>query len=170
MEAHQELILKAYEAEEKRLREAEKLAEVKKTMEEAYAVEPHEEGLAAGMKLAEKVLIEDDEAEEGKEERVVKSLPVRKTTSQKNKAKRLLAEVCSIPRPSTKLTFLFVETRPGGTSRAQTDDGIHKQRKDLASEHSAAPVRTREEAPRAPVSSRRKSEEAGIGGAEVWEA
>ena len=30
VEAHQEVILKAYEAEEKRLREAEKLAEVKK--------------------------------------------------------------------------------------------------------------------------------------------
>ena len=51
MEAHQELILKTYEAEEKRLREAEKLAEVKK-MEEAHAVEPHNEGLAAGMMLA----------------------------------------------------------------------------------------------------------------------
>lgn len=96
MEAHQELILKAYEAEEKRLREAEKRAEVKKKMEEAHAVEAHEEGLAAGMKLAEKVLVQDDEAEEGEEERVVKSVPDRKTKSQKNKAKRLLAEVCSI--------------------------------------------------------------------------
>jgi hypothetical protein len=170
VEAHQELILKAYEAEEKRLREAEKLAEVKKKMEEAHAVEPREEGLAAGMKLAEKVLVEEDEAEEGEEVRVVKSVPDRKTQSQKNKAKRLLAEVCSIPCPSTTLIFIFVETRPGGASRAQTDDGIHKQRKDLASEHSAAPIRTREEASRAPASSRGKSEEAGIGGAEVWEA
>jgi nucleolar protein 53 len=124
VEAHQELILKAYEAEEKRLREAEKLAEVKKKMEEAHTVEPNQEGWAAGMKLAEKVLVEEDETEEG-EERVVKSVPDRKTTSQKNKAKRLLAEVCSIPCPSTTLTFFFVETRPGGTSRAQTDDGIH---------------------------------------------
>ncbi|KIJ93614.1 hypothetical protein K443DRAFT_12742, partial [Laccaria amethystina LaAM-08-1] len=53
VEAHREPILKTYEAEEKRLREAEKLAEMKK-IEEAHAVEPHEEGLAAGMKLAEK--------------------------------------------------------------------------------------------------------------------
>jgi len=139
VEAHQELILKACEAEEKRLREAEKLAEVKKKMEDAHAVEPQEEGLAAGMKLAEKVLVEDNEAEEG-EERMVKSVPDRKTKSQKNKAKRLLAEVCSIPCPSTTLTFTFVETCPGRTSRAQTDDGIHKQRKDLASEHGAAPI------------------------------
>ncbi|EDR12759.1 uncharacterized protein LACBIDRAFT_292782 [Laccaria bicolor S238N-H82] len=92
VEAHHELILKAYEAEEKRLRDAEKLAEVKKKMEDSYMVEPLEEGLAAGMKLAEKVLVEDDEAEEEKEERVVKSVPDRKTASQKNKAKRLLAE------------------------------------------------------------------------------
>ena len=82
MEAHQELILKAYEAEEKRLREAEKLAEVKKKMEEAYAVEPHEEGLAAGMKLTEKVLVEDNEAEEGEEEEMVKIVPDRKTVAE----------------------------------------------------------------------------------------
>jgi len=112
VEAHQELILKACEAEEKRLREAEKLAEVKKKMEEAHAVEPHEEGLAAGMKLAEKVLVEDNEAEEGEEERVVKSVPDRKTKSQKNKAKRLLAEVCFNPCPSTTLTFLFRRNAP----------------------------------------------------------
>jgi hypothetical protein len=101
-EAHQEL---TYEAEQKKLREAEKLAEVKKKIEEAHAVESHEEGLGAGMNLAEQVLVEEDEAEEGEEERVVKSIPDRKTKSQKNKAKRFLAEVCSIPCPSATLTF-----------------------------------------------------------------
>ena len=50
-------------------------------MEEAHAVEPREEGLDAGMKLTEKVLIADDEAEEGEEARVVKSVPGRKTKS-----------------------------------------------------------------------------------------
>jgi nucleolar protein 53 len=124
VEAHREPILKTYEAEEKRLREAEKLAEMKK-IEEAHAVEPHEEGLAAGMKLAEKVLVADDEVEEREEERMVKTVTDRKTKSQKNKGKRLLAEVCSTPCPSTTLTFLFVETLPGGTSRVQTDEGIH---------------------------------------------
>ena len=100
---------------------------------EAHAVEPHEEGLAAGMKLAEKIFVVDDEAEEGEEKRVVKSVPDQRAKSQKNKAKGLLAEVCSIPSPSTKLTFLFVETHLGGMSRAQTDDDIHKRRKNFAS-------------------------------------
>ena len=81
VEAHQELILKTYEAEEKRLQEADKLAEVKK-MEEAHAVEPHKEGLAAGMKLTEKVLVEDDEAEEREEEGMVKIVPDRKTVAE----------------------------------------------------------------------------------------
>ena len=76
------------------------------------------------MKLAEKVLVEDAEAEEGEEGRAVKNVPDWKTKSQKNKAQRLLAEVCSILCPSTTLIFVFVETR--------ADDGIHKQRKDLA--------------------------------------
>ena len=63
------------------------------------------------MNLAGKVLVENDEAEAGEEERVVKIVPDRKTKSQKNKAKRSLAEVCSIPCPSTTLIFVFVETR-----------------------------------------------------------
>ena len=46
------------------------------------AVVPREEGLAAGIKLADKVLVEDDEAEKGEEERVVKSLPDRKTVAE----------------------------------------------------------------------------------------
>jgi nucleolar protein 53 len=61
--------------------------------------------LAAGVKLAEKVLVEDYEAEEGEEQRVAKNIPDWKTKSQKDKAKRLLAEVCSIPCPCTTLTF-----------------------------------------------------------------
>jgi hypothetical protein len=36
---------------------------------------------------------------------------------------------------------LLVETHPGRRSRAQTDDGIHYQRKGLVPEHSAAPIR-----------------------------
>ena len=58
----------------------ENLAEAKK-IEEAHAVEPHKEGLAAGMKLAEKVLVEDDKAEE-REEGMVKSVPDRKTVAE----------------------------------------------------------------------------------------
>ena len=76
-EVHQELILKACETEERGGK-----AEVKEKMAEAHVVEPHKEGLAAGMKLAEKVLVEDGEAEEGEEERVVKSLPDRKTVTE----------------------------------------------------------------------------------------
>ena len=62
------------------------------------------------MKLAAKVLVQGDEAEEGEEERVVRNVPDRKTKSQKNKAKRILAAVCSISCPSPTLIFVFVET------------------------------------------------------------
>ncbi|KAG6860445.1 hypothetical protein C0995_011085 [Termitomyces sp. Mi166 len=94
VEAHQELLLQAHEAEERRVRAAEKHAQVKEQMESAKAgAEDVNPGIASGMKLHHEV-DEDEEEEdtENREEVPAKRQPARKTKAQRSKAARLLAE------------------------------------------------------------------------------
>ncbi|KAG5735715.1 hypothetical protein E4T56_gene7495, partial [Termitomyces sp. T112] len=94
IEAHQELLLQAHQAEERRVREAEKLAQVKEKMEsakrEAEEVNP---GFASGMKLQEEVEEDaDEDVTENRGEVPAKRQPARKTKAQRKKAAQLLAE------------------------------------------------------------------------------
>lgn len=92
--AHQELLLQAHTAEEKRILEAEKNAEVKNRMQQARHVEGSDDLVGApGMQLD--IPTEDAEEEGGVEETShAKSMPERKTKQQKRKAAKALAEVC----------------------------------------------------------------------------
>jgi nucleolar protein 53 len=96
VDAHLELLRKAHEAEERRVAEAERLAETKKKME-AARIDADDEAygaLPSGMRLDTTV---DDEAEKEQEEEVeqgvVRKQPKPKSKAQKNKAAKLLAEV-----------------------------------------------------------------------------
>jgi len=92
-DAHHELLLQAHEIEEKRVREAEKHAEVKKKMDSARrdAVGVH---WGPGMVIDESITVEDhNEREAVVGEMPTKKMPQRKTQAQRKKAVRLLAEV-----------------------------------------------------------------------------
>ena len=96
VDAHHELLLKAAAIEEKRLQDAERMAEVKKKMEAAKLTQ----GVAditvpAGMVVQR---IEDGDELDNVEESLTSSrkLPERKTKSQKNRAIRVLTEVCLV--------------------------------------------------------------------------
>jgi nucleolar protein 53 len=94
-DAHQELLLKAHGIEEKRIEKAAKLAETKEKIDQA-TVEAGDEtpGVPPGMKLDEPVPIDIDEDEEASAEVISKKMPERKTKAQRNKAARVLAQVC----------------------------------------------------------------------------
>ena len=96
VDAHHELLLKAVAIEEKRLQDAERMAEVKKKMETAKLTQ----GVAditvpAGMVVQR---IEDGDELDNVDESLTSSrkLPERKTKSQKNRAIRVLTEVCLV--------------------------------------------------------------------------
>jgi len=96
VDAHHELLLKAVAIEEKRLQDAERMAEVKKKMEAAKLTQ----GVAditvpAGMVVQR---IEDGNELDNVEESLTSSrkLPERKTKTQKNRAIRVLSEVCLV--------------------------------------------------------------------------
>ncbi|KAG6867979.1 hypothetical protein C0993_008738 [Termitomyces sp. T159_Od127] len=92
VEAHQELLLRAHDAEERRIREAERHAHVKEKMESAKVdAEEIDPGVATGMKLQEEVN-EEEEEEEEHAEIPAKRQPARKTSAQRRKAAQLLAE------------------------------------------------------------------------------
>lgn len=97
VEAHQELLLQAHDAEERRVHKAEKHAQIKEKMEtsSAFALEVNP-GVASGMKLQEEMKDEDEEDVENPEEIPAKRQPARKTKAQRRKAAQSLAEVCSI--------------------------------------------------------------------------
>jgi nucleolar protein 53 len=95
-EAHRELLLQAHEKEERRIREAEKLAEVKEKIESARReVEEVNPAVAPGMKVDE-IVHDEADLDEDSEEIPGKKPPPRKTQSQRKKAARLLAEVCLV--------------------------------------------------------------------------
>ncbi|KAJ3498716.1 hypothetical protein NLJ89_g10182 [Agrocybe chaxingu] len=90
-DAHEELIIKAASMEEKRVKEAEKLAEVKKKIDAAKNTQ-EEDGdfIASGMKVQE--LGPDEEQISDSPSRSNTTSKPRKTKAKKNKATRLLAE------------------------------------------------------------------------------
>ncbi|KAF9461790.1 ribosome biogenesis protein Nop53/GLTSCR2 [Collybia nuda] len=92
VDAHQALLLEAHEKEERRVREAEKLAKVKEKIESARteAVEENP-AVAPGMTVDDAAHDEEDVGGDG-EGVVGKKPPPRKTQSQRKKAARLLAE------------------------------------------------------------------------------
>ncbi|RDB17321.1 Uncharacterized protein C22F8.09 [Hypsizygus marmoreus] len=111
VEAHQELLLQAHEAEERRIREAEKLAEVKTKMESArMEVDVENIAVASGMKLQDEIAGSnegtDDEEDGG--DMPTKKTPQRKTQSQKRKAARLLAEKRELAERAARKRMLAV--------------------------------------------------------------
>ena len=101
LDAYQELLLKAAAVEEKRLKDVEKLAAVKAKMDSALRVADGLNNLgAAGMTVTAQNDSENAREEEVEEEvdgqdssLPRKKITNRKTTAQKNKAARVLAEV-----------------------------------------------------------------------------
>jgi nucleolar protein 53 len=101
VEAHQELLQKAHEEEEKRVREENRFKEVKERMENARVADDiderggRHEGLPSGMTVQP---IEEEE-EQGENEAIdevpIRKVSGRKTKAQRAKAAKLLAEVCS---------------------------------------------------------------------------
>ncbi|KAF8961370.1 ribosome biogenesis protein Nop53/GLTSCR2 [Flammula alnicola] len=95
-DAHQELLVKAATIEQKRLEQAEKLAETKKKIEEAKDnQEEYDFSVAPGMKVQGLHANEEEEEEpqgEDESQQLAKKVPERKTKAQKNKAARLLKE------------------------------------------------------------------------------
>lgn len=98
VEAHSELVVKAAEIEARKVQELERMAVTKKIMDAAKfdSDHVHDITLPAGMLLDKPV--EDEEADEVKDdtkeaEPAVKKVPKMKTKAQKAKAAKLLAEV-----------------------------------------------------------------------------
>ena len=113
VDAHQDLLRKAHEVEERRVAEAEKLAETKKKMEAARidADDEVDEALPAGMKVDS---VADDGVEEEQEEEeqgVVRKQPKAKSKAQKNKAAKLLAEVRLLMRQFRRDTLIQMSVR-----------------------------------------------------------
>ena len=106
--AHQELLEKAASIEMKRLRDAEKMAEVKTKMEDAKLTqEDYDMSVAPGMKVQELYGEEEEEEQPEEDEEVsasTKRVPERKTKAQRNRAARLHTEVSF--RPPYSILFL----------------------------------------------------------------
>jgi hypothetical protein len=111
----------------KRLRDAEKMAEVKTKMEEAKLTEEeYDMSVAPGMKVQE--LHGDEEEQPGEGEEVsasTKRVPERKTKAQRNRAARLLAEVSL--RPPYSSPFLTSFYRIGLLLRKHNGSGYWLQ-------------------------------------------
>jgi nucleolar protein 53 len=103
--AHQELLLKAHQAEEQRLKDAANLAAIKEKMEQArtFGSEEVTIGVPLGMTVAE-----GQAASDGEDEAVAqpKKPQPRKTTAQRNKASRLLAEKRALAEKAAKKRML----------------------------------------------------------------
>lgn len=89
-DAHQELLLQAHETEEKRVKEAEKLAEVKAKMDSARDNSEDPLGVPPGMKLDTETLDRDEDEDTLS---IPRKAPERKTKQQRRKAANILAEV-----------------------------------------------------------------------------
>jgi nucleolar protein 53 len=114
---------KAASLEMKRLRDAEKMAEVKTKMEEAKLTqEDYDMSVAPGMKVQELHGEEEEQLEEGEEVSAsTKRVPERKTKAQRNRAARLLAEVSL--RPPFSTPFLTSFCRNGLLLRKHNGNG-----------------------------------------------
>ncbi|KAK7031589.1 ribosome biogenesis protein NOP53 [Favolaschia claudopus] len=106
-EAHQELLFKAHQQEEKRVEKAAKLAETKAKMEQAtvYA-EDETPGVPAGMKMDESAPIEEEDGDAA--EAIPKKMPERKTKAQRNKAAKLLAQKHALAEKTRRKNQLAV--------------------------------------------------------------
>ena len=146
VEAHQELLEKAVSVEEKRLKDAEKLAELKAKMESARLTQEDDGEVAlaaAGMTVQD--VQEGDEAagdknESSAQQSSVKRISERKTKAQRNKAARALAEVClSFPSSHHRSqALLLAETCSGRKGGAETPPGVHQQCEITAQVHDGA--------------------------------
>lgn len=124
--AHQELLLKAHEIEEKRVLEAAKQAVVKKRMEQARVDANAEDIGALGMTLdaptADTIDVEEDATIS-----FAKAMPERKTKQQRRKAEKALAEVLPLSlclRSSIEVVML--ETRSCPQDSQQENDVHHR--------------------------------------------
>lgn len=121
VDAHQELLLKAVAAEEKRLKDVEKLAAVKAKIDNALQESDGSGNLApAGMTVMAQ--IDDEDVEESARGDVQSSslpikLPERKTQAQKNRAARILAEVGHLSLFSPHSFIIDLETSSNTTHR-----------------------------------------------------
>jgi nucleolar protein 53 len=88
--AHNELLLKAHQAEERRVREEERLAELQKKMHSS--TETTADGLPSGMTLDTTVEVLESDDDEEDEEIIPVQRPERKTKQQRKKAEKRLAE------------------------------------------------------------------------------
>jgi nucleolar protein 53 len=126
VDAHQELLLKAAAVEEKRLKGVEKLAAVKAKMDNALLETDGSINLgAAGMTVTAQIDSEnarEEEAEEvdGQGLSLQRNFSKQKTKTQKNKAARVLAEVCPFFKISSWILIHWrfpSETNSNTTSR-----------------------------------------------------
>ncbi|KAJ7678262.1 ribosome biogenesis protein Nop53/GLTSCR2 [Mycena polygramma] len=102
-DAHQELILKAAEMEEKRVEKAAKLAETKTKIDSA-TVDPAGEilGVPSGMKLDVPTAMDQDEEVPVASEVIPKKMPERKTRAQRNKAAKILVQKRALAEKARK--------------------------------------------------------------------
>ncbi|KAJ7881152.1 ribosome biogenesis protein Nop53/GLTSCR2 [Mycena leptocephala] len=107
-DAHQELLLKAYDIEEKRVEKAAKLAETKTKIEKATVdATDGTLGVPPGMKLDDVVPVEEDE-DPATTEATPKKMPQRKTKAQRNKAAKILAQKRALTEKARKKNELAV--------------------------------------------------------------
>lgn len=114
---------KAAALEIKRLRDAEKMAEVKTKMEEAKLTqEDYDMSVAPGMTVQELNGDEEEQPEEDEEvSESTKRVPERKTKAQRNRAARLLEEVSL--RPPYSIHYLTSFYRNGLSLRKPNGNG-----------------------------------------------
>ncbi|KAJ6580989.1 P60-like protein [Mycena capillaripes] len=105
-DAHQELLLKAHEMEEKRVEKAAKLAETKTKIEQAKGDVEETLGVPPGMKVDDAV--PDEDADPAASETIPKKMPERKTKAQRNKAARVLAQKRALAEKTRKKNELAV--------------------------------------------------------------
>ncbi|KIM41216.1 hypothetical protein M413DRAFT_18869 [Hebeloma cylindrosporum] len=132
VDAHQELLEKAAALEMKRLRDAEKMAEVKTKMEEAkLTAEEYDMSVAPGMKVQE---LHGDEEEQPEEDEEVstsaKRVPERKTKAQRNRAARLLKEKRALVEKAQRKRLMasINEAKALRKANAQTMSAQEKER------------------------------------------
>jgi len=131
VDAHQELLEKAASLEVKRLRDAEKMAEVKTKMEQAkLTAEEYDMSVAAGMKVQELYGEEGKEPGEGGEVLIsTKKVPERKTKAQRNRAARLLAEKRALAEKAQR-KLLLTSINEAKSLRKATAQTISVQEKE----------------------------------------
>ncbi|KAG7445321.1 P60-like protein [Guyanagaster necrorhizus] len=113
-DAHRELLLKAHGIEEKRIAEAEKLAEVKHRMENARVGEDDGNSGVPGMKVDIATTVDE---EEEPSETFSKPAPERKTKQQRRKAAKVLAEKRALAQRAANKRILATVDRVKALSK-----------------------------------------------------